>query len=210
MATTITTHLLRHGHSHLNRVGLLNGDPRTSAHVDDEGRAQAHTAASQPWASGIASVVTSSFLRARETADAMLGASYVERRIDPRLDEIDYGEFEGRSWSEYGSWLREHGPEARPNGAGESWAEAMDRVLDALVAACDLPPPRVVIGHGFWIAAVCQLIVGDRWPRVADIGTVPWVTPTTLSDAELRRVVGLASDLLDRPRATSETWSGQE
>lgn len=204
---TITTHLLRHGRSRLNQIGVLNGDRRANVRLDEEGRAQARAALSQPWASGIVSVVTSSFPRAVETADALLGPSVRQRRIDSRLDELDYGEFEGRPWSEYGTWLRQHGAEATPKGARESWVDAMDRVLDGLVAACELPPPRVVIGHGFWIAAVRQLIVGDRWSDVADIGSVPFLSPTTLSDIDLHIAVEIASDLLERPRATSARQS---
>jgi probable phosphoglycerate mutase len=193
-----TTHLVRHGHCQLNRAGILNGDPSADVHLDDEGRAQA--AAAQSWASDVASVVTSSLVRSRETADLLFGAAAVLRRTDPRLDEIDYGVFEGRPWSDYGTWLREHGPDARPSGARESWAEAMRRVLDGLSEVHELPSPRIVIGHGFWIAALRGLVVADQWPHVADIGSVRWLSPTTVSDAELARIVERAHDLLDRSR----------
>jgi probable phosphoglycerate mutase len=151
----------------------------------------------QPWVSEAASVVTSEFYRARETADLLFASRAFDCHVDARLNEIDYGEFESGPWSEYGEWLRRWGPDTRPLGASESWNEAMRRVLDGLDAALYLQPPRVIIGHGFWVSALCHGLDGGAWPHAADIGTIKHLVPITLDDADLTRAIDRTRVLVD-------------
>ncbi len=193
------THIVRHARTGVNQRDVLNSAPSATVGLDNVGRAESITCSEQPWATGAACVVTSELPRACETADLLFTSSTAERHVNARFNEIDYGWFEGRSWSKYGEWLRERGPEIRPPGASESWDEAMDRVLDGLIAAIDLPSPRVIIGHGFWVSALRRVVDRSEWLHVADIGAVGHFVPMTFDDAGLRCAVDRVRALVGRP-----------
>jgi 2,3-bisphosphoglycerate-dependent phosphoglycerate mutase len=188
----VTTYIVRHARTDYNERNTLNSSPTVSVGLDHIGRAHSIACSTLPWSVGAACVVTSELPRARETAGLLRGFSVATCFVDARLNEIDYGWFEGRSWSEYGTWLRDRGPDSRPAGAAESWNDAMDRVLDSLLETIDLPSPRIIVGHGFWVSALRCIVDGRPWPHVADIGTVGHLEPTTFADADLRHAINRA------------------
>lgn len=194
------THILRHARTDANQRDALNSDPRAAVGLNVVGRVESVACSGEEWATGAACVVTSELPRACETADLLFASSAAVRYVDARFNEIGYGWFEGRSWLEYGEWLRERGPEARPPGASESWNEAMERVLDGLIAAIDLPSPRVVIGHGFWVSTLRRVVDKNEWLHVTDIGAVGHLSPTTLNDDGLRCAVDRVRTLVGRSR----------
>lgn len=76
-------------------------------------------------------LVASPAARARETAAAL--ASGIDIDIEPRLRELDFGQWEGRQWdtiarADLDDWAANL-MEARPHG-GESAAQVMARVVD--------------------------------------------------------------------------------
>jgi broad specificity phosphatase PhoE len=91
--------LVRHGETEANRARLALGraDPPLTTH----GRAQAAALAACLADSGAARVVSSPLTRAVATATAIAEVLGVTVEIDPRLVEMDYGEWDERSFSEF-------------------------------------------------------------------------------------------------------------
>jgi probable phosphoglycerate mutase len=94
-------YLVRHGETAANRQRLALG--RADPPLTDEGRSQAGALAARFSDSGATRVVSSPLARARATADAIALALGVPVEIEPRLVELDYGEWDERSFSEFPS-----------------------------------------------------------------------------------------------------------
>ena len=88
--------LLRHGRTTAPR-GTLVGS-RVDPGLDDAGRAQAAAAARVLHGRRLAAVVCSPLRRARETA--ALAVPDVSPRIDARVQELDWGDLTGLTWSD--------------------------------------------------------------------------------------------------------------
>jgi probable phosphoglycerate mutase len=147
--------IVRHGESTWNAEGRLQGqaDPPLSGRGRDEARA---LAAAMDGALP-ARVVSSDLERARETA-ALLG--HPDAPTDPRLREIDAGEWQGRSLAELPqdtSWRA--GPITPPG--GETWEEFQARVADVVEELLEDGPWLVVAHGGFVRAAVAHLARAD-------------------------------------------------
>lgn len=134
--------LVRHGETESNRDGRYQG--RTDGELTGEGREQARALGSSPHLrSADAPVWCSTLRRSRRTA--RLAFPDRARRPDSRLDELDFGDLEGRTHREaeeelgsaYRSWLRNPASGAPPN--GESMTSLRSRLCDWLR---DLPRER--------------------------------------------------------------------
>jgi probable phosphoglycerate mutase len=140
----VITYLLRHGQTPFSASYRVNGDPRLALFLDETGREQCRLARSAILVAEIRSCVTSGFPRAFQTAKLMLERASVSVTSDWQLDELDYGAFEGRPFTEYAAWLGQHGPRASPpaqpsrsaRASGECW-RACGRPLSCRV-------------HGWW------------------------------------------------------------
>ncbi|NIH83408.1 MSMEG_4193 family putative phosphomutase [Amycolatopsis granulosa] len=92
MATVI---LLRHGRSTANGSGVLAGrTPKVG--LDDTGRAQAKALVERLAGVPLAEVVVSPLLRCKNTVAPLVADRGLTRTVDPRLSEVDYGEWTGR------------------------------------------------------------------------------------------------------------------
>jgi broad specificity phosphatase PhoE len=150
--------IVRHGESTWNAEGRLQGqaDPPLS----EQGRREAAALAPALDVAAPDRVVSSDLVRARETA-ALLG--HPDAPVDPRLREIDVGEWAGRPLAELPqgsepSWRA--GPLTPPG--GESWEEFAARVADTLDELLDGGGPRLIVAHGGVVrAAVAYLTRAD-------------------------------------------------
>lgn len=88
--------LLRHGRTTAPR-GTLVGS-RVDVALDDVGRAEAVTAGQRLYGRRFDLVVSSPLRRARETA--ALAFPGVTPRIEPRLQELDWGDLTGLTWTD--------------------------------------------------------------------------------------------------------------
>jgi broad specificity phosphatase PhoE len=87
--------LVRHGQTEANRAGRLLG--RADPPLNERGRHQADALATVLEHDPAPSLVlTSPLLRARETAERVSAATGTPVRIDERLVELDYGEWDER------------------------------------------------------------------------------------------------------------------
>lgn len=149
---------LRHGETTMH--GVLNG--RNDPPLSSTGWAQVRRQAEgRTWGT----VITSPALRAHEPAKEIAAQSQVLLRADARWWEMDYGDWDGKSFKELRS-----DPETRdalnrfsarpeevtpPN--GESWQDFSTRVSDALT---DLDDDTLVVCHAGVIRAALNVTCG--------------------------------------------------
>lgn len=190
------TYLLRHGQTSLSASYRLNGDPRLALFLDGTGREQCRLARSAIPIAEIQSCVTSDFPRAVQTAKLILQRARIPVTSDRQLDELDYGAFEGRPFTEYAAWLGLQGPRARPPGATESQREGIRRMLDGLRSALVVPGPRLVVTHGLALSVVAWRQQHALAPEDVMFPETPCATPMVLADAEMRSIIDtLTTDL---------------
>ena len=158
-------YIVRHGASTGNVPGTMIGQ---SDHIlSAEGELQAHAVALRLRPHGPMPIYCSDLPRAVATAEVIAKAwadiSDESPQPDERLREIDLGEYEGRSWSDFNEDPHlAHSFEAEPLETiipgGESLAMVTERVLDALEeiletdddAACIVAhdgPIRCIVNH---------------------------------------------------------------
>jgi probable phosphoglycerate mutase len=188
-------YLVRHGETDWNREGRLQGGQDIP--LNDLGRTQAREAARRlrglvQGYDGLA-FVASPMRRARETMELLrdeLGLPSADYRVDDRLRELTFGEWEGMTWRE----VRKADPDrarARtrdkwgyvPPG-GESYRMLAERLRPVLAA---LAPESVVVSHGGVARAILALIgavdpadaaLADIWQGkilVVDGGRAEWM-----------------------------------
>lgn len=174
---TTVFHYVRHAsHGHLGRflTGRLYG-----VGISAQGREQAADLARDMAALRIDAIFTSPRLRARQTAAHISEATGTAAAICRKLDEIDFGRWEGRSFSElerepeWRQWNRSRDTAATPSGA--TMAEVADRQLELLERLRPRFPGGSVclVSHGDVIkAAICRLR-GLPFQAVHDIEIAP-------------------------------------
>ncbi|MGI5470261.1 histidine phosphatase family protein [Streptomyces sp. CA-132043] len=193
----MTTYVLRHGQTQYSKRYLVNGDPSKTVRLTEEGRQQLVSGRSVLPLHTVRTWLTSDFPRAQQTASLLMGVPAAELVIDPRLNELDYGEFEGGPFLEYAVWLDGHGPDERPAGSAESQREGIRRMLTGVLAVLERPGPRVLVGHGLLVSVL--LWHRSRTPNEAVplfFPEAPYVEPIGIPDHELPDwVESLLSDL---------------
>jgi broad specificity phosphatase PhoE len=197
-------YLARHGESELSLVGLTNGDPATAAPLTAAGREQARALGRVLAGERIDLCATSEFGRTQETADLALVGREVPRLVLPELNDIRFGEFEGRELTAYRVWAHAHGPEERVPGGGDSRAETVARYVRAYRTILARPEETIlVVAHGLPIRYVLEAVEG-RNPAAAMV-QVPYATPIRLDAHELRAAVDRLAAWVERPVWSSRT-----
>jgi broad specificity phosphatase PhoE len=182
------TILARHGESELSCQGLTNGDPRVACPLTQRGREEARHLGELLATEPIDVCVTSEFERARETADLALDGRDVPRLVLPELDDIRFGEFEGRALAEYREWAHAHAPEDEVPGNGESRVETIRRYVRGYRTILARPERTIlVIAHGLPIRYVLDSIAGQI--PAAKVEQVPYAEPFPVSAADLTAAV---------------------
>lgn len=131
-------YLVRHGETDWNLENKIQG--QTDTELNEKGRRQAEEFAARIVEEGyqIDSIYTSSKRRALETARIIGAALKIEPRIQPGIEEICFGKWEGYTWKqvkelfgeEYQVWRGERRYRVPP--LGESYQQLLDRLLPAL------------------------------------------------------------------------------
>lgn len=159
MTAIPTIYFVRHGQTDWNAEGRLQG--QRDVDLNAEGLRQAATAAARlrevaGAALDAADYVASPLARTRRTMEALrshLGLDPGDYRLDDRLKEIGFGDWEGSTWSEIRQRDRARALARdrdrwgyRPPGeGGESYAMLVARVAPALA---DLDRTTVMVAHG--------------------------------------------------------------
>jgi broad specificity phosphatase PhoE len=121
----------RHAESVPNVAHVLNSDPSQAAALTRRGRRQARKLGAQLASLGIDLAFCTRFPRTRETAELALSGRGVPLLVEPGLDEVQAGVFDGGPIRAYWAWKEQHAPGERfPE--GESLDEAVRRYVDSL------------------------------------------------------------------------------
>jgi probable phosphoglycerate mutase len=159
----MTTLLLaRHGETDWNRELRIQGS--SDIELNELGRAQAHSLAQELEHVDLDAVYASDLSRARATAAAVAASHGLEVRLDPRLRERSFGNWEG---------LTRDDVAALPEGAehdGETDDEVRERVLEAVQAIADAHPGEqvLVVSHGGALNTLGPPALGARVARWAN------------------------------------------
>lgn len=158
----MTVELIRHGETALQREHRYQG--RLDAPLSPEGKRALKVAPACP-----SRVYVTSLLRARETAALLFPG--VEQVVVPGLEEMDFGQFEGKNYQElsdnpaYQSWV--DGLCLGPCPGGESKEGFCRRVCDAFVnlleSARELGEDSLmIVAHGGTQMAVMEQFATPR------------------------------------------------
>ena len=190
--------LARHGESELSVVGRTNGDPHTACALTETGREQARRLGRLLAGDELELCVVSEFQRAQETAGLALEGREVPRLVMAELNDIRFGDFEGKPLTEYRAWAHSHGPAEAAPGDGDSRVETVGRYIRAYRTILARPEKTIlVVAHGLPVRYVLDALE-DRNPAAA-VGQVPYAEPFRLTAAELAGAVDLLEAWVARP-----------
>ncbi|MEL6576600.1 MAG: histidine phosphatase family protein [Pseudomonadota bacterium] len=128
-------------------------------------------------------ILTSPARRARALAEALGERDRLVPQVDPRLQELDFGAWEGRLWSEIDRaesdpWAAD--PQRLAPPGGETFAALYARVADALRTA---PRGALIVTHAGPIRAAHMMFEGMSFDR-AFAAAIPYATPMMLAPPE--------------------------
>jgi broad specificity phosphatase PhoE len=198
--------MVRHAHAASNVADIVNavppGEGLSPAGIE-EARALGRAFAAERIDLG----VSSRLQRARETLALALAGRGTPCVVEPLLDEIGFGSFDGGSLAAYRRWAWEHGPDVPCPGGGESRAAAALRFADALSALLARPEEKLlVVSHALPIRYVLDASDG-RFPA-ARLEQVPHAVPFHLA----HDAVSLAAETLrgwaEAPRFVDTPFGG--
>ena len=153
-------------------IGMCYG--RTDLDIGPEGAAEIARAleATAP----VARVIASPALRCRRLAEGLAARDGVALHFEPRLWELDFGDWEGVPWAEIGRttsdrWAIDPWRIAPPG--GETFAAVHARVGDVLAEA---PPGTALVCHAGPIRVARMILTGAGFAAVF-AEKVPYATP---------------------------------
>jgi probable phosphoglycerate mutase len=155
----------RHGQTEWNVTDRIQG--HADVGLDDVGRAQAAAAARQIAAGHPDVIVSSDLRRAADTAGALAAVTGLTVRLDPRLREQYFGDWQGLTNAEVRSaypdqWARWRRGQAPETAGIEEIGALRERALAAMTDAADLGGTVVVVTHGGTAKQAMGTLLG--WP----------------------------------------------
>jgi broad specificity phosphatase PhoE len=175
---------LRHAESTANVGHLVNSDPSHLVGLTARGRDQARHLGGQIANLRLDLAVATRFLRTQETLALALRGREVPTLIEPDLDEIRAGDFDGGQIDDYRSWKARHAwSDAFPH--GESVDDALLRyacALGSLLARTE----RVilVVLHEFALRQIAAAAAADASTRIGNLANA---TPYLFDHAAVAR-----------------------
>ena len=134
----------RHAESVLNIQRRVNGNPARDVPLTEGGREEARRLGAQLAALRLDLCLHTRFPRTAVTAKIALGDRDVPFAVEPLLDDVDIGEFDGAPLDEYRSWKHGHARDV-PFPGGESLDNAARRYALALRRLLARPDDRVLV-----------------------------------------------------------------
>jgi alpha-ribazole phosphatase len=188
--------LVRHAETDTSARGRCYGS--LDVGLSPIGRSQCESLARALAVAPVSAVVTSPRVRAVETATAIAEPHGIAVRIDADLQELDFGELEGRTYDDiaaslpelYAEWMTQPTHVRFPG--GESYADLANRAARALRSLRRELDGRtaVAVTHGGVIRSVLSAVLGIPAERIfriavdpASLSVVEWVegTPVVLA-----------------------------
>ncbi|MBB4683484.1 histidine phosphatase family protein [Amycolatopsis jiangsuensis] len=184
MSTVI---LLRHGKSTANGSGVLAGrTPKVG--LDDTGRGQAAALPGRLAGVPVAELVVSPMLRCKQTVGPLAGELGLDRTVEPRLSEVDYGEWTGRELKTLVKEPLWRVVQAHPSAAVFPGGEGLAAMQARAVAAIRAHDARITAEHGdhaVWVACshgdVIKAILADALGQHLDSFQRIVVDPASVS-----------------------------
>ncbi len=147
----------------------------TDVELSPRGKQQAQLLADYLSLQGIKAVFSSNLKRAKCPANLLARKLKLEHGIEPGLQELNFGSWEGLSFEEmlkrnpqlYQDWMRMSPELCFPE--GESLAQFHQRVIPAfkkIVACPDIDSPVAVFTHGGVIKLILADLMGVPWGQV--------------------------------------------
>jgi broad specificity phosphatase PhoE len=185
----VTTFLLaRHAaHEWLGR-GIPGRLPGVG--LSAQGREQAQELAARLQPVALAAIYSSPQQRTRETAAAVAARRELPVQIEPGFDEIDFGQWTGRSFDElraqgqaWTQWVQRRGSAQPPD--GERFADVPMRALAALRRLARQHPDQhvLVVSHGDVLKAIVATVLGMSLDHLERFDIAP-VSVTVLAMGE--------------------------
>jgi broad specificity phosphatase PhoE len=181
----------RHAESVPNIARVLNSDPSRPAALTPRGRRQARTLGEQIANLAIDLAFCTRFPRSRETAELALRGRDVPLIVEPGLDEIQAGVFDGMPIEGYWAWKEQHAPDERfPQ--GESLDEAVRRYVDSLHRLlARTEAVTLIIGHELALRYIATAAAGPAWVETS----IPHAAPYLFDESALRRAAACLDGL---------------
>jgi 2,3-bisphosphoglycerate-dependent phosphoglycerate mutase len=193
-----TVILARHGESELSAAGVVSGEPSEPRGLTEIGREQARRLGELLVDEPIELCVTSEFTRVRETADLALAGREIPRLVVPELNDVRFGDFEGRPFAEYRAWAGTRDPTEAPSG-GESRAEVAARYVRGFRLVLARPEDTIlVVAHGLPLRYT--LLALEGLDPTAIVEQVPLAEPYRLRRAELEHALERLDQWSHAPR----------
>ena len=167
-----TLWLVRHG-AH-DRLGRFLDGRNPGIHLSEAGRAQADRVAARLADEPVAAVHASPLARARETAAPIAARHGLEPKVEPALEELDFGDWSGMTFEALEpreDWRRWNAARSlAPTPGGDTMRAAQTRALD-FIDRCRAAAPDatvVLVGHADPLKAIVAYALGlslDDLPR---------------------------------------------
>jgi glucosyl-3-phosphoglycerate phosphatase len=167
----------RHGETAWNAEGRYQGQADVA--LNAKGVQQARAAAARIAALQPARIVSSDLGRASDTARELARHTGLEVELEPRLQEINVGDWVGMTNDEvfaahpdFAAALRA-GRDARRSATGETGAQAGARVAEALLDIAEGSPDGstvVAVGHGFALRVALVFLLGLDYAHNLTLG----------------------------------------
>ena len=198
--------LARHAHAASNAGDTINGIPPGEG-LSPQGAEEAVALGAQLETEPIELGVSSRFRRASETLALALAGRGVPFVVEPGLDEIGFGSFEGGSLAAYRAWAWKHAPEAACPGGGETRADAARRIAAGLGALLDRPE-RVILAvtHGLPLRYVIDAADGS-FPGQR-LASVPHAVPFRFERAQVERAAATLEEWAAAPQFADTPFGG--
>ncbi|MFH1472870.1 MAG: class I tRNA ligase family protein [bacterium] len=157
---------MRHGEGEHNVANVCSADPKYPHRVTEAGRKKARETAEKLKSKGITKIITSPFVRTKETAEIVaevLGIDKSEIIEDERLSEYKYGEFNLKPREEYFKWREGHNDFFTAPEGGESLAESKQRFAEFFYDIENKYQKETIlfISHGIAFEVVAHIIAGN-------------------------------------------------
>jgi broad specificity phosphatase PhoE len=172
--------VVRHGQTQWNRALRFQG--HTDVSLDETGRSQALALGAYLSTFTFARAVSSDLSRARETAELILGDRGPRLELDPRWREMQFGTWEGLTWSEIVAQNPElaHRPANTPRfytpPNGESFDALCERVrgaVGALDAGARDGTVALVVTHAGALHALLRVLLGESEAAALSVRFLP-------------------------------------
>ena len=198
--------LARHAHAASNAGDTINGIPPgegLSPQGAEEAVALGAMLATEPIELG----VSSRLRRSADTLTLALAGRSVPVIVEPRLDEIGFGSFEGGSLAAYRAWAWQHPPEAVCPGGGETRADAARRIAAGLAALLDRPERMILaVTHGLPLRYVIDAADGS-FPGQR-LESVPHAAPFRFDRAQVERAAATLAEWAAAPWFADTPFGG--